>query len=102
MRNLTGIPLVLQSFWKIGYYATDYVRLRVRLPALVRRVGKQSNDDGVRSGLRGCLRRCRRKKFLRWHRHAVSISSQRSGNAAAVATAVGAIFLIALTRFRTG
>ena len=50
-------PWSIQSFWKIGHYATDYFRLCVRLPALGCRVGKQRNDNGVSLGLRGCLRR---------------------------------------------
>jgi hypothetical protein len=50
-------PWSMQSFWKIAHNATNYFRLCVRLPALGCRVGKQRNDNGVRLGLRGCLRR---------------------------------------------
>ena len=50
-------PWSMQSFWKIAHYVTNYFRLCVRLPALGCRVGKQRHDNGVRLGLRGCLRR---------------------------------------------
>jgi len=50
-------PWSVQSFWKIGHYATITFDYASGPPALRCRAGKQSNDNGFRSGWRGCLRR---------------------------------------------